>query len=165
MAATGVSHFVRHTSRWEKPMRKSLLAAAAALSIVGMGGGALMAYAQPAPPSGPATAAEAAAPPAPGPRWMHHDREAGRQGMRHRRSFTPGTFRLFFHPADRQLTPDDVQKIAEAFLLWNGNHTWKVIDVAAGSDNQISFAYAAPDNTVIARFSMDPHTGRLTRTG
>ncbi|MGH7155674.1 MAG: hypothetical protein ACREF3_17240, partial [Acetobacteraceae bacterium] len=98
-------------------------------------------------------------------RWMHRDRDARRADMQRERSFTPGTFRLFFHPADRQLTPEDVQKIAEAFLLWNGNHTWKVIDVAAGSDNRISFAYATPDNTVIARFSMDAHTGRLTRTG
>ncbi len=31
-------------------------------------------------------------------------------------------------------------------------------------DGQIGFAYAAPDNTVIARFSIDTKTGRLTRS-
>ena len=40
--------------------------------------------------------------------------------------------------------PPDVQKIAEAFLLWNGNHTWKVVDVAPTSDGAIGFALATP---------------------
>ena len=43
---------------------------------------------------------------------------------------------------DRKLTPPDVQKIAEAFLLWNGNHSWKVIDVAPAPDGTIGFALA-----------------------
>ena len=75
------------------------------------------------------------------------------------------TFALLYHPDDRHLTAPDVQKIAEAFLLWNGNHTWKVVDVAAGADNQIGFALATPDGSVIARFTMDAKTGRVTRLG
>jgi hypothetical protein len=102
--------------------------------------------------------------------WMHHregDEEGRGEGPDERRGrpFAPRTFALFYPPADRQLTPGDVQKIAEAFLLWNGNHTWKVIDVGAGADGQVGFAYAAPDGTVIARFTMDAKTGRFTRTG
>ncbi len=147
-------------------MRKTLLAGVMGLVIGAGAGGAVIAYSQPAvPPGGPGPVSGLEAPgPHPGPawmRWMHRGPGAWRAEL----PFNPGTFALFFRPADRQLTPDDVQKIAEAFLLWNGNHTWKVIDVAPGSDNQVGFAYAAPDNTVIARFSMDMHTGRVTRTG
>ncbi len=75
------------------------------------------------------------------------------------------TFALLYRPDDRHLAPDDVQKIAEAFLLWSGNHTWKVTNVAAGADNAIGFTVAAPDGTVIAKFNMDSKTGRVTRTG
>ena len=58
-----------------------------------------------------------------------------------------------------------MQKIAEAFLLWNGNHTWKVIDVAAASDGAIGFSLATQEGSVIASFTMDPHSGRVTRIG
>jgi len=149
-------------------MRKTVLAAVTAVSIAAVGGGALIAYGQPAPPAGPAPngpAIEAPQTPSgPGTQWQRRPGE-WRQGMMRRRWMQARTFGLLFRPADRQLTPPDVQKIAEAFLLWNGNHTWKVIDVAPTSDGQVSFAYAAPDNTVIARFSIDTKTGRLTRTG
>ena len=33
------------------------------------------------------------------------------------------TFALIYPQQDRNLTPPDVQKIAEAFLLWRGNHS------------------------------------------
>lgn len=154
-------------------MRKSFLAVVTAAALAGAaGGGALLAQAQPAPPPGapagppPAPMAGPPAPPAPHPGWMHWMRDRdGRMSGWHRRPFAFGTFALFHPPADRQLTTADVQTIAQALLLWNGNHTWKVTDVAAGPDGQIGFTYSAPDNTVIARFSVDPHSGRLTRTG
>jgi hypothetical protein len=148
-------------------MRKTIMGAVVALALAA-GGGALIASGQPAPPgpgpNGPAAAAPQPPQGGPGTMWR---RRAGqwREGMMHRRFERMRTFALFFRPADRQLTPPDVQKIAEALLLWNGNHTWKVIDLAPTSDGQVSFAYAAPDNTIIARFSMDTKTGRLTRTG
>jgi hypothetical protein len=75
------------------------------------------------------------------------------------------TFALLYHMDDRQLTAPEVQKIAEAFLLWNGNRTWKVTEVAAGPDGKIGFAFATADGSVIARFTMDSKTGRMTRTG
>jgi hypothetical protein len=74
-------------------------------------------------------------------------------------------FGLFFRPADKQLTAADVQKIAEAFLLWQGNRDWKVTQVAAGPDGKIGFAFATADGGVIARFTMDSKTGRLARVG
>ncbi len=88
-----------------------------------------------------------------------------RREWRQRRPFTPGTFSLFFNRGDRQLGPGDVVSIAQALLLWNGNHTWKVTDVAPGPDDTVLFAYATPDGTVIARFAMNSHTGRLFRIG
>ena len=150
-------------------MRKTVLAAVTALGIA-VAGGALIAYGQPAPPAGPAPNGPAitAPQPPPGGAWMgwHRGPGAWRAGMMQRRWQRMRTFALFFRPADRQLTPPDVQKIAEAFLLWNGNHTWKVINVApAPGTGQVNFAIATPDNVVIARFSMDTKTGRLIRTG
>jgi hypothetical protein len=154
-------------------MRKTILAAATVLLM----GGGLAATAQPAPGCPPAGGPAAAGPASgdrladdpghgPGEGWMRHHGMMGR--MHHRpdeRPFDPRTFALICRQADRQLAPADVQKIAEAFLLWNGNHSWKVIDVAAAGDNAIGFAIATPEGSVIARFTMDPHTGRVTRTG
>ncbi len=91
--------------------------------------------------------------------------QAGGWGWQRHAGERMRTFALLYHPDDRHLTAPDVQKIAEAFLLWNGNHTWKVVDVAAGADNQIGFAMATPDGSVIARFTMDAKTGRVTRAG
>ena len=103
-------------------MRGLLLAATAAASIAGFAAGCLLtqAGAQPAPP-----AAMAGGPPAPGD-WRMGPHPGGpgwhRHGMMHRAR----TFALMYHVEDKQLTAPEVQKIAEAFLLWNGNRTWKV---------------------------------------
>lgn len=141
-------------------MRGLLLAATAAASIAGFAAGCLLtqAGAQPAPPP------VAGDPPAPGgwrmgphpggPGWHH-------QAMMHRAR----TFGLLYRVDDRQLTAPEVQKIAEAFLLWNGNRTWKVVEVAAGPDGKIGFAFGTADGSVIARFTMDGKTGRVTRVG
>jgi len=89
---------------------------------------------------------------------MHEGRE-GRGRM------APGTFALVYRHEDRQLTPPDVQKIAEAFLLWRGNHTWKVANVKPTSEGAIGFDLTTANGDVIASFTMDPHTGRVSRTG
>jgi hypothetical protein len=147
-------------------MRRMLRAATAAASIAGFAAGCLLtqAGAQPAPPpggpmaGGPSTGAPPAfggwrtGPHPGGPGWMHH-------AMMHRIR----TFALLYHTDDRQLTAPEVQKIAEAFLLWNGNRTWKVTEVTAGPDGKIGFAFATADGGVIARFAMDSKTGRVTR--
>ena len=146
-------------------MRQTILAAAAAFVIGGASIGALVSHAQPAPP-----------PPGPdggpggGPAGMHHPgwmawRHHMHDGMRDGRRPAPGTFALVHRQADRNLAPPDVQKIAEALLLWNGNHAWKVVNVAATSDGAIGFSLATQEGSVIAQFTMDPHTGHVTRTG
>ena len=133
-------------------MRKLILAAAAVL-LVGAGTtGILIAHAQPAPPA-PSHQMDG---PMEHPHWM---------GWRHRMGGPMGrTFALVYRQGDRQLTPPDVQKIAEGFLLWNGNHSWKVVDVKPTPDGAIAFSLATQEGSVIASFSMDPHSARVTRT-
>ena len=140
-------------------MKKTLLAATVAVSMaLGAGGGMMMAgaAAQPAPPpnpmSGPPPPHEAGGMP---PWAMHHEH----MGMMRR------TFALFYAPEDRKLTPADVQKIAEAFLLWHGNRTWKVTDVAEAPDNTVAFTIATQDGSAVAKFTMDRKTGRVHRVG
>jgi hypothetical protein len=138
-------------------MRRAIFAAVAVLSLGGITTGVLVANAQPAPP-----APGMDGPPPPRPNWMGWMRHGQDRGDRVR--LPPRTFALIYPQQDRQLTPPDVQKIAEAFLLWNGNHSWKVVDVAPVPDGAIGFAFATQDGGVIARFTLDPHTARVTRS-
>ena len=150
-------------------MRKSLMIAAAGLTLAGAAG--TVAIAQNAPPPAPTT--DTATPPQhPGPHGMGH--WMGMGGWMHRHGpgeharampFAPGTFRLFARQPDKHLTPADAQTIAQAILLWNGEHDWKVTQVQSGQDNQVTFAYAAPDGTVIAKFAINQQTGRISRIG
>jgi hypothetical protein len=84
---------------------------------------------------------------------------------RHGGALRSGPFALIYRQRDRQLAPADVQIIAEAFLLRNGNHSWKVINVAALPDGPIGFSLATAEGSVIGKFTMDPHTGRVVRIG
>jgi hypothetical protein len=148
-------------------MRKWILTASAVFAIgaaivVGIDHGA---DAQPAPPGmGPGPDG---APPHPGwamhMPWDHHDGHSMGEAMHHNPMM--GMMRLIVPAEDRALTGGDVQKIAESYLLWNGNRTWKVANVAENQDNTVSFAFAAPDGTVIAKFAVDRKTGHFRRLG
>jgi hypothetical protein len=131
-------------------MRKTLLAAAAAFIVGGIATGSVLSQAQSTPP-GPAT--------------EHRGMMGWRNGAGHRRPFNRGDFALIYRQPDRQLAPADVQKIAEGFLLWNGNHSWKVTNVAATPDGPIGFSVETPEGSMVAKFTMDPHTGRIARVG
>jgi hypothetical protein len=128
-----------------------------------------MMLAQNSPPAPPA-AGPGMPPPPPPPRPGMDGRPGWARGPMEAWQHRPmwhhaAMFGLFFRPADKQLTPADVQKIAEAFLLWQGNRDWKVTQVSAGADGKIGFAFATADGGVIARFTMDSKTGRLARVG
>lgn len=158
VGAQVVSHRKTRNACWETIVRKIILTTLTVLAIGGTATGILVANAQPAPPS-PGTDS-----PTPNrPHWMgwmrrtHEGHERGPMARR--------TFALVYRQEDRNLTPPDVQKIAEGFLLWNGNHTWKVVDVAATPDGAIGFGLATQEGSLIARFTMDPHSGRVTRVG
>nr|WP_294502093.1 hypothetical protein [uncultured Rhodopila sp.] len=139
-------------------MRKLILTAAAAFVIGGISTGAMLSQAQPAPPPGAQLDGAPPPPPRPWAGWMQH-RHPGQDGAMMR------PFALVYRQADRQLAPADVQKIAEAFLLWNGNHTWKVTDVAATGAGPIGFSVTTPEGSVVAKFTIDPHTAKLQRVG
>lgn len=146
-------------------MRQTILAAAAAFMIGGIATGAVVSQAQPAPQA--AQQVPGQADDAPGPHamggWMHHRGMDG-HGWKHRGE-RMRAFALIYPKSDRQLAPADVQKIAEAFLLWNGNHSWKVADVAPTPDGAIGFSLTTAQGSVVAKFTMDPHTGRIQRLG
>ena len=142
-------------------MRKTILGAVAVLAIGVTGAGVLIADAQPAPPP----AAQDVSPQPARPHWMGWMRGQQSRTARERRLGGLRTFALVYRQEDRKLAPADVQKIAEGFLLWNGNHSWKVVEVVPAPDGSIGFALATSDGSVIARFAMDPHSGRVTRAG
>ncbi|WP_419757419.1 hypothetical protein [Acidisoma sp.] len=75
------------------------------------------------------------------------------------------TWGLFFNQRDKNLSNSDIQVLAQAILLMHGNHAWKVIDVADAADGQATFAYSTSDGSVIARFEIDRHSGRIMRIG
>ena len=138
-------------------MHKTILAAATAFVIGGVATGAVLSQAQPAPP---AVQLDGAPPPPPHAwmGWGHHHHPGPDGGMLR-------AFALVYRQSDRQLAPADVQKIAEAFLLWNGNHTWKVTDVVATGPGPIGFSLTTAEGSVVAKFTMDPHTGKVERAG
>jgi hypothetical protein len=131
-------------------MRKTLLAATTAFVVGGIAAGSVLSQAQPTPP---------------GPPMEHRGMTGRHDGADHGRPFTPGDFALIYRQPDRQLAPADVQKIAEGFLLWNGNHSWKVTNVTAAPDGPIGFNLETPEGSLVAKFTMDPHTGRIALVG
>jgi hypothetical protein len=99
--------------------------------------------------------------------WMERQGGPGteRAELMHRRWLDLArTWGLFHRPADLGLSPADVQTIASAILLRNGQHDWKVGDVTANADHTVSFAFTTAHGDVIARFNMDTRTGRISRT-
>ncbi len=150
-------------------MNKSVVTAAVAAFVLGSATtGVILARAQPAPPPDAPPAADGG-PMGHGRPWMEGRGPMGsgfwgmRMGEHHGRGMEMmRTFALVHRADDRKLTPPDVQKIVEAFLLWNGNHTWKVLDVKAEGD-AIGFDLATGQGSVIAHFTMDPKTAHLTR--
>ena len=89
---------------------------------------------------------------------------AGWQRARSRLQDDAGPFDLLYAPPDRALTQADVQKIAQAYLLWHGNHDWQVVNVETDGDS-VTFAIATGQKAVVATFAMDRHTGTVVRTG
>jgi hypothetical protein len=89
----------------------------------------------------------------------------GMQGAMWRMHQMEKTWGLFFNQRDKNLSDGDVQVLAEAILLVHGNHDWKVINVADATDGQATFAYATKDGSVVARFEVDRHSGRMMRIG
>jgi hypothetical protein len=152
-------------------MNKSIVAAVAVAALTGLGGYSLANYAgaQGAPSAQVTSDTQT--------RTATPDWGRGDDGRRGRHRWMMGGRRrqwdmararnwgLFYAQPDKKLAAADVQTLAQAILLRHGNHTWKVVNVAANQDDTVSFAFATQDGGVIARFAMDTHTGRLRRLG
>jgi hypothetical protein len=127
----------------------------------------------PGPTATGAPDADQPAPPPPGgpmghmmrPGPMGWDPHPGMHGMWHRMRHMEQTWGLFFNQKDKNLSDTDVQTLAQAVLLIHGNHSWKVAQVADAADGAVTFAYATAEGSIVARFSVDRHTGRMTRIG
>ncbi len=88
---------------------------------------------------------------------MHHGMHHG--GMR-------GPFGGLVYPReDKQLTAPEVQRIAEAMLLWQGERSWKIAQLREAANNTVEFAVTTAEGSVVARFSVDRKTGRPRRIG
>ncbi len=133
---------------------------ALAIGSAVLAGGLALAVAQPAPPpgmggpmGGPGMDGQMQGPPmggwhGPFHHFWHHDR---------------GMFSLIHTAPDRALSGPDVQKIAEGLLLWKGNHDWKVTEVTERDKDSVGFAFATAKGDVIARFTIDRHSGQWQR--
>jgi hypothetical protein len=150
-------------------MNKTIVTAIAAFVLGAVTSSVMISWAQPASPPGeppigaPGGPPGAGGPPMAGGPWRGQGPWGDR--MRERQAHRMQMMRVFAlvdRAEDRKLTPPDVQKIAEAFLLWNGNHTWKVINVKPEGD-VIGFDLATAQSSVIAHFTIDPKTGRPSR--
>ncbi len=77
-----------------------------------------------------------------------------------------GPLRGFFINRDnKNLSNDDVRKIAEAGLLWYGERSWRIGEVKDAGFRAAEFTVTTADGGVIARFIMDRDTGRVRRVG
>ncbi len=148
---------------------RQIMIVAGAFMLGGIATGAVLSQAQPPAPQPPVQLVDAGPqgdPPRPMMGWGHHWMHHGWRGM-HAGGPTQGmrAFALIYRQQDRALSPADVQKIAEAFLLWNGNHSWKVANVVPAADGLVAFDLTAQDGSAIAKFTMDPHTAKIVRVG
>jgi hypothetical protein len=97
--------------------------------------------------------------------WEHRRWTMGAAQHRHRHMAFARNWGLLSHQSDKKLSTADVQTIADAILLRNGNHAWKVANVVQNQDDTVSFAFATQSGEVIAQFAMNTHTGRVRRIG
>lgn len=92
--------------------------------------------------------------------------ERGERGWHRHGHDRGGPFGGFFINRDnKNLTNDDVKKIAEAGLLWFGERNWRIGEVTDGGSRTARFTLTTENGGVIATFEMDRDTGRVRRVG
>ena len=64
---------------------------------------------------------------------------------------------------DRDLSTDDVKAILEHRLFHHGNHRLRVGAVSANDDDTIVAEVETVDGSLVERFAVDRHTGRMQR--
>jgi len=176
-------------NRW---IKVALLAGGLATAgLVGYGAGRVGAYAQggPGPGMGPGMMMGEGGPRGDGPGWYRGDGPgwARGDGPRWQRGDGPGWHRgergghgreygrhggmggpfgrFFINRDNKNLTNDEVRKIAEAGLLWFGERSWRIGEVKDAGPGMAEFTLTTDNGGVIARFTMDRNTGRVRRVG
>jgi hypothetical protein len=92
--------------------------------------------------------------------------EWGERGWQRGQHHRGGPFGGFFINRDnKNLTNDEVRKIAEAGLLWFGERNWRIGEVADSGSRTARFTLTTENGGVIATFEMDRDTGRVRRVG
>jgi hypothetical protein len=150
----------------------------ASAGLVGYGAGSMGAFAQggpgpgpgmwPGPGGGPGMMMERGD----GPRSPWAERreamrgERGERGWHRGQHHRGGPFAGFFINRDnKNLSNDDVRKIAEAGLLWFGERNWRIGEVTDAGSRTARFTLTTENGGVIAIFEMDRNTGRVRRVG
>jgi hypothetical protein len=144
----------------------------AAAGLVGYGAGSMGALAQggpgpgmgPGPGGGPGMMMERGD----GPRgpWAERAPMRGERGWHRGEPGRGGPFgRFFINRDNKNLSNDEVRKIAEAGLLWFGERNWRIGEVTDAGSRTARFTLTTENGGVIATFEMDRNTGRVRRVG
>jgi hypothetical protein len=139
----------------------------ATAGLVGYGAGSTGAFAQggPGPGGSPGMMMERGDRPM-SPRAERREAMRGERGWHRGQHHRGGPLAGFFINRDnKNLTNDDVRKIAEAGLLWFGERTWRIGEVTDSGSRTARFTLTTENGGVIATFEMDRDTGRLRRVG
>jgi hypothetical protein len=146
----------------------------ATAGLVGYGAGSIGAFAQGGPGAGmgpgggPGMMMERGSGPT-GPGAWRDGPGRGEQGERgwHRGEHRHGGpfGRFFINRDNKNLTNDEVRKIAEAGLLWFGERNWRIGEVTDAGSRAARFTLTTENGGVIATFEMDRDTGRVRRVG
>jgi len=158
-----------------RSIRMTLLAGALATAgLAGYGAGKLGAHAQGGPGMDPGMMMGEGGPRGPGggpggPAWQRGDgpphwrmAERGR-GVKGHGDIGGMMGRFFINRDNKNLTNDEVRKIAEAGLLWFGERNWRIGEVRDAGSRTAEFTLVTENGGVIARFTMDRDTGRIRR--
>ncbi len=150
----------------------------ATAGLVGYGAGSMGAHAQGGPGPGPGMGSGGDGRPGmmmergDGPRGPWAERRGAMRGERGERGWQRGQHHrggpfggFFINRDNKNLSNDDVRKIAEAGLLWFGERTWRIGDVTDAGSRTARFALTTENGGVIATFEMDRNTGRVRRVG
>lgn len=141
----------------------------AGAGLVGYGAGSMGAFAQGGPGTGPGGGPGMMMERGPdgpmGPRAWRDGARRGEQRMhRGERHGHGGPFAGFFINRDnKNLSNDDVRKIAEAGLLWFGERNWRIGEVTDAGSRMARFTLTTENGGVIATFEMNRDTGRMRR--
>jgi hypothetical protein len=171
LAAVPIPGMVETEEKMSRIVKVVLVAGGLATAgLVGYGAGKMGAFAQGGPGMGPMGGPGMmmergdGGPMGPGS-WRDGPRrgERGERGWHRGEHRHGGPFgRFFINRDNKNLTNDDVKKIAEAGLLWFGERDWRIGEVSDAGP-AARFTLTTENGGVIAAFEMNRDTGHVRR--